>query len=85
MGSALGSCGGIIASKAQEPGIGRPINWAGLRGDRDRMRRILTGMGVLMPVEGDCSEEFDLCMNLQASARSAGSDWVERSATQSDF
>ena len=74
-----------MRARLKSQGLEDPLTWAGLRGDRVRMRRILTGLGVLTPSEEGCSEELDICMGLQWAARSAGEDWVERSATQSDF
>ena len=49
------------------------------------MQRILTGLGVLTPSVGDCTEDLDICMGLQLASRSAGKGWVERTATLSDF
>ena len=80
-----GAAGGALQARLTSQGLDDPLTLAGLRGDRSRLRRILTGLGVLTPSEGDCSGELDICMGLQLAARSAGEDWVERSATQSDF
>ena len=79
------AAGGPLRARLKSQGLEDPLTWAGLRADRVRMRRILTGLGILSPVDGDSSDELDICMGLQMAARSAGDDWVERSAAQSDF
>ena len=79
------AAGGPLRARLKSQGLEDPLTWAALRGNRDRMRRILTGLGILLPSDGDSSDELDLCMGLQMAARSAGDDWVERSAAQSDF
>ena len=80
-----GAAGGALQARPTSQGLEDPLTWAGLRGDRSRLQRILTGLGVLTPSVGDCTEDLDICMGLQLPARSAGKDWVERSATLSDF
>ena len=79
------AAGGALRTRLKSHGLEDPLTWAGLRGDRSRMQRILTGLGVLAPTTEACFDELDICMGLQAAARSAGEDWVERTAAQSNF
>ena len=58
-----------------------PLVWAGIRGDRGRFQGILTGLGVLATAPEVHSAELNICLELQAAARTAGERWIERAAS----
>ena len=77
--------GESLRTRLKAHGLADPLTWAGLRGDRDRLQRILSGLGVLETAPEVHSAELDIGVGLQAAARIAGEHWVERAASQNNF
>ena len=66
-------------------GLGDPLIWAGIRGDRAGIELMLDSMGVLANKEpGARDRVLDMCLGLQATARGVGSLWVDQQAGLSE-
>ena len=77
--------GESLRTRLKAHGLADPLTWAGLGGDRDRLQRILSGLGVIATALEVHSTELDICVGLQAAARTAGEHWIERAASQNNF
>ena len=54
-------------------GLGDPLIWAGIRGDRDSLLRMVDSLGLLAGRDAEATEELaDICVALQAAARGVG-------------
>ena len=65
-------------------GLDKPVIWARLQGDRDRLVTLLSSMQLLDGVE-EATSRVDTCEALQQSARTMGSYWTKGLARMSDF
>ena len=67
----------VFRKQLAAAGLDGPIIWAGLRGDRAKVRALLNALGL---VDGaDAEERLEFCVALQRAARPAGADWGVRS------
>ena len=66
--------------KLEVAGLGEPLIWAGMRGDKHRLERLLRSMNLLDVDEPEATKRLEACLRLQASSREAGRDWVDGAA-----
>lgn len=69
------------ARRLVRAGLGEPLIWAGIRGDRDGVELMLESVGALADRERDMIDTIiDLCLGLQAAAKRVGTAWAEQQA-----
>ena len=66
-------------------GLHKPLTWAGLRGDRDRLMQMLSAMGMLEVEPLEATERVDACVALQRAALPVGDRFTDGLALQSDL
>ena len=73
----------VFRKQLAAAGLDGLIIWAGLRGDRAKVRALLNALGL---VDGaDAAERLEFCVALQRAARPAGADWASGVASLSDL
>ena len=73
----------VFRKQLAAAGLDGPIIWAGMRGNRDKVRSLLNALG---QVDGDDAESrVDFCVALQQAARPTGSDYASGVASLSDL
>ena len=73
----------VFRKRLAAAGLDGPIIWAGMRGNRDKVRALLNAMGLV--VGDDAESRADFCVALQQAARPVVSDWASSVASLSDL
>ena len=82
--AAWGALDNDFKGKLKSAGLSDPRVWAKLRDDRDRMLNLLNAVGAVSSDPNRFTCELDWCMALRRAAQSAGADWSDQIAGQSD-